>query len=216
MACYLTKYVGTYRVKAFYDLRTNDFPRDKDGHLDPSFEDLYIDCAHGNMIMHHSSRGAQVILVAYCFSKKRGNNIIKELGDIVLSSEEDDAEITFYFNASDIDKVAKVMGAKTYGKDISAFSKRNLPKERYEINKTDMAVYRAIIDDIPANERIFISHWTNEFMVDYLQKTHQIEGATKLAQREKLVAKFYIHKHGYWNEYCEFLKKKMEEKYGKK
>ena len=46
MAGYLRKYVGKYRVKSDYDLETNDFPRLENGNLDPSFDDLYIDCAN--------------------------------------------------------------------------------------------------------------------------------------------------------------------------
>ena len=53
MARYLQrKYVGTYRVKAEYDLVTKDFPRLEDGTLDPDFDDLYIDCAHKIQIKH--------------------------------------------------------------------------------------------------------------------------------------------------------------------
>ena len=37
---YLRRYVGTYRVKADYDLDTNDYPRDIDGNLDDSFGDF--------------------------------------------------------------------------------------------------------------------------------------------------------------------------------
>ena len=39
---YLEKFIGTYRVMAEYDLQTNDFPRDEEGNIDKSFEDLYM------------------------------------------------------------------------------------------------------------------------------------------------------------------------------
>jgi len=41
---YLLKYVGTYRVKSYYDLDTLDFPRDAYGNINPTFDDLYIKC----------------------------------------------------------------------------------------------------------------------------------------------------------------------------
>ena len=213
MACYLTKYVGTYRVKACYDLDTNDFPRDCEGRIDPSFEDLYIDCAHGWRIYHYSSKGSRVILEGYCPSKIRGNNIVKELGDIVLDTHSNDSELWFYFNANNIATVAEAMKAKTSGKSISPFSVKNLPKNHYEINTEDMSVYRSIISALQKNELIYLSIWTTAFMNDYLQKTHHIRGASSKAKSECLTARNYIHKHGYWNEYCEYLKTMIQERH---
>ena len=46
MSGYLRKYVGKYRVKAEYDMSTNDWPRLSDGTLDSSFDDYYIDCSN--------------------------------------------------------------------------------------------------------------------------------------------------------------------------
>ena len=65
MSWYLKKYVGTYRVKAEYDVATNDFPRNEDGSIDSTFEDIYIDCANGCKIMHYESRGSMALLQAY-------------------------------------------------------------------------------------------------------------------------------------------------------
>ena len=211
MACYLTKYVGTYRVKAHYDPETNDYPRDSEGHIDPSFEDLYIDCVHGGKIMHYSSKGARVILEGYCPSKTRGKNLVKALGDIILEYKDNDSELWFYFNANNIEQVADVMGAKTSGKSISPFSVKNLPKNSYEINTEDMSVYRAIIKTLQKNELIYLSFWTKAFMSEYLRKTHHIMDANTKSKAEGLAAKNYIHKHGYWTEYCDYLKKCIKE-----
>ena len=54
MSDFLKKYVGTYRVKAHYDLETNDFPRDYNGDIDSSFDDYYISCRNGGEIKHIS------------------------------------------------------------------------------------------------------------------------------------------------------------------
>ena len=44
---YLEKYVGKYCVRAELDPDTNDFPKDSNGKIYESFEDLYIPCAKG-------------------------------------------------------------------------------------------------------------------------------------------------------------------------
>ena len=51
---YLEKFIGTYRVMAEYDLQTNDFPRDEEGNIDKSFEDLYIPCSRGKSVIKHT------------------------------------------------------------------------------------------------------------------------------------------------------------------
>ena len=38
----VSHYKNKYRVKAHYDLSTNDFVRDADGELDDSFGDFYL------------------------------------------------------------------------------------------------------------------------------------------------------------------------------
>ena len=47
---YLEKYVGKYCVRAELDPDTNDFPRDSNGKIYESFEDLYIPCTKGIII----------------------------------------------------------------------------------------------------------------------------------------------------------------------
>lgn len=83
MAGYLKKYISKYRVKADYNLATNDFIRDKDGNLDKSFDDYYIPCSNNSKIRHYQ----QKILLYYCPSIGRFKNILKkiyedEIGDI--------------------------------------------------------------------------------------------------------------------------------------
>lgn len=71
---YLSKYVGTYRVLAEIDKRTNDFCRDEQGNLDND-SDIYISCEKDIRIFHYGKN----ILWCYIPSIKLGNNIIKEL-----------------------------------------------------------------------------------------------------------------------------------------
>ena len=174
MANYLRKYVGTYRVKAEYDLSTNDYPRTEDGRLDPSFDDLYIDCRNNIKIKH----GAGSVLSCYVPTKQRGTNILRKIYEdnisenlpketsqtrtyfekltkqlvengILISAEILDYEVYFEFSADKIDYIAKLVGAKTNGAKMSPFSPKNLPREPYKIPDKDMKLYKAATKNFP-------------------------------------------------------------------
>lgn len=135
MSHYLRKYVGTYRVRAAYDLETNEFIRDKDGNLDRTFDDLYIDCQGRNQIYAYGDG----ILVAYIPSLGRGRNILKaieerDMTDIIISVEETDAEIEITFHNKHIELFAELLKARTSGAKISPFSVKNLPREKHKWN----------------------------------------------------------------------------------
>lgn len=179
MAGYLRKYVGTYRVKAEYDLVTKDFPRLENGNLDPSFDDLYIDCANKIQIKH----GGGNILACYIPTKHRGMNILKKIyqdkisktlpeettsdgkkyleklcaelveKEVLVSAEVLDFEVFFEFKAVEIEYIAKLVGAKTNGASISPFSSKNLPREPYKIPEKDMKIYKESIKGFPTITR---------------------------------------------------------------
>lgn len=170
MAGYLRKFVGQYRVKADYDLETNDFPRDEHGNLDSSFDDLYIECKNNIKIRH----GVGNVLSCYIPSKSRGLNVLRQIyqdkisktlpkengyfeklcaklveKEILVSAEVLDFEIYFEFKAVEIDYIAKLVGAKTNGKSISPFSDKNLPKTPYKIPEEDMKLYKEATKNLP-------------------------------------------------------------------
>lgn len=167
---YLRKYVGTYRVKAEYDLDTNDFPRTENGALDPSFDDLYIDCRNNIKIRH----GIGNVLSCHIPNKTRGMNVLRQIyqdkvsealpkddtylsnlceeliyKEVLVSAEVLDFEVYFEFKAVEIDYIAKLVGAKTNGKSISPFSDKNLPKTPYKIPEKDLKVYKKSIENFP-------------------------------------------------------------------
>lgn len=100
MSGYLRKYVSKFRVKADYDLSTNDFPRDEQGNIDSSFDDFYIPCTNGSKIRHYE----QNILLYYCPSIGRFRNILKKiyedkignLDKLTSTKKFKDKEITSY------------------------------------------------------------------------------------------------------------------------
>lgn len=160
MSRYLMKYIGRYRVLANYDLGTNDFPRLKNGLIDPSYEDIYIICKNQCKIYHYGGN----VLEAYIPSLQRGRNILKQLYvncvnsnlesfyefsiennkkfdyeklyekliqvNLILSIQETDEELLFKFKNKYIDEICKVMQAKTSGASISPFSVKNLPTNK--------------------------------------------------------------------------------------
>lgn len=85
MAGYLRKYATPdgYRVRAEYDLDTKDYPRDHNGNINSSFDDLYIDCAGGSKITHYGKK----ILTAYIPSIGRGHNNVKQLYQEVVDED---------------------------------------------------------------------------------------------------------------------------------
>lgn len=52
---------GKYRLKPNLDKNTNDFPRDSNGSIDSSYDDIYIKCANGSQVYHFGRN----VLVAY-------------------------------------------------------------------------------------------------------------------------------------------------------
>ena len=174
MAGYLRKYVGIYRVKAEYDTSTNDYPRDWSGNIDPSFDDLYIDCRNDIKIKHSSNN----VLSCYVPSKQRGTNVLKKIYtdkindclpietnetkkyfnnlcdmlikfNILVSAEVLDYEVLFEFKTDMLDYIAQLVGAKTSGANISPFSVKNLPKTHYPIPKNDMELYKKAMLKLP-------------------------------------------------------------------
>lgn len=90
MANYLiTHYKGQYRIRAPYDLSTNDFIRKENG----LYEDIdcYIDCYNNIQIFYYGKRG---LLEAYIPSLIRGRNIIKS----IYSDFVQDIEQSSYFS----------------------------------------------------------------------------------------------------------------------
>lgn len=232
MARYLMKYKGQYRIKPNLDLCLHDIPRDENGNIDPSYDDIYIKCANGAQIYHwgHS------VLCGYIPSIGRGHNILiaiaKELGLVdensnvrdydtlysILNKDktvydimENDEEIEFKFNAKNIELIAKYLKPQTSGADISPFSSRNLPHASYTIPEEDLKEYLKITKDIPQSDKLKISITTKRFMDNILSKDKlykTIKMKTDMKQK-MLKGKEYIHSMGYWSKYISYLEKEL-------
>lgn len=226
------KYKGKYRIKPNLDQITNDFPRDLDGSIDPSYDDIYIKCANNTQIYHYGHS----TLVAYIPSIGRGHNILlgiaKYIGLIskdenmrdyyklysllekdgtVFDIVENDSEIEFKFNSKNIDLIAEFLKPQTFGADISPFSSRNLPKQEYTISNEEIEEYRKITSDICSDNKLLISHITNDFIKNILAKDKMYRTIPiKSDMRKKMLkGKEYIHSMGYWDKYLEYLRKNL-------
>ena len=132
----VSHYKNQYRVKAHYDLSTNDFVRDANGELDDSFGDFYLSGRSGIEIHH----GVGSELACYIPKLQLGNNILKSyykkmIGDyekktvdkIVAELKANkyindcdilSIEVYFTFDAKYLDDLAPIVKLKTAGASI--------------------------------------------------------------------------------------------------
>lgn len=234
MSKYLMKYKGQYRIKPNLDLELNDVPRDENGIIDPSYDDIYIKCS-GNAQIYHVGRST---LCAYIPSIGRGHNILiaiaKELklvqdesiyrdydslysvlnaNKTIFDIMENDEEIEFKFNAKDIELIAKYLKPQTSGADISPFSSRNFPKSSYTILSMEIEEYNEIISSVSKDNKLQIGLITKRFITNILAKDKAYKTIDiKTDMRKKcLKGKEYIHSMGYWDKYLIYLRKSLKE-----
>lgn len=205
---YLNKYRGIYRLKAPYDLSTNQFPRKLNDTLEDI--DVYIDCYNNVQIMYYG-RG---ILECYIPSLQRGHNILKAIKstfheDIILDVKETASEVIFKFHAKHLEKLEKILKPKTHGADISPFSSRNLPKAKYTIPENDLKVYKDITSVIPKEEILKLSHLTNDFIKSLANRRHTYEDIKADMALKCLKGKEYIHAINMWDKYLAYLKSNL-------
>lgn len=218
---------------AAYDLNTNDFPRNDNGLIEPSFDDLYIKCANGNQIYFYKKikkrnipEEERYVMEAYVPSKQRGKNILDKLvtinNDIAFDIRITDSELLFKFNLKYLDDVAELLKAKINRKDsegnykyVSPFSVRNLPKNKYKISEQDLTKYRSIVAKIPKERMYILAHISKEFTKQFICKKRFTFADVKSEQRKMgIKGKSYIHAKGLWDKYCSYLEKEVK-KYDK-
>lgn len=212
----VSHYKNKYRVKAHYDLSTNDFVRDAEGELDDSFGDFYLSGRSGIEIHH----GVGSELACYVPKLQLGNNILKSyyekmIGDydkksipiIVAELMEKkyingcdilSTEVFFTFDAKYLDDLAPIVKLKTAGATISPFSVRNLPHKPYSIPQQDMDKYKKAKGELTGLQ---ISRLQDAFISERCDKDFKMK-----MKKEMLKAIQYIHKIGLWDDYCEWIK----------
>ena len=220
MANYMMRYKGKYRVLCELDMETNDFPRNSDGKIDDDVG-LYIPCKYNGKIYAYGREGKYMQLCAYIPSRTRGRNIKKQMDKDKVSYhhyDETDEEVSFLFPSTEIDIVAKLVGAKVSGANISPFSTRNLSKNKdIKIPEEDMGKYKNIVKTINKNNMYQIRIVTNNFLNNVLQRKERKKDKNfdwkADSKRMKLSRqlKEYIYMKGYWNNFISYFQKNIKE-----
>ena len=203
---FLEKYTGTYRVLGCIDSSTNDFPRDENGNIDSSYDDLYIPCSRGKSVIKHTYEDNKLVL---CFYNKcsTARNVYKELKDkykkLDIEFEDSGEDGLIYFNADDIKKIATIVKPKTSGASIKWNSAKNLPKAKYEIPSKDLKRLSDITAGLSKIEKMkFGKNVSSEFLSSHKLKEEQ--------NQSRLSPKEFIHSKGLWDDYM--IKAKREVK----
>lgn len=208
MAGYLRRYVGTYEVRADYDEDTNDFPRQFDGTLEPSFDDYYINCKNNIKIRHATGS----VLSCYIPSLNRGHYIlkqIKEQGCRIIDCDILDSEIYFTFPANNIEIVAKCCKAKTQGRNIQPLSPKTLPRKKAKdvIPDDELKKYKILINRICGEkpyEKAQKLRVINREFENKLKKDWKSEARTL-----KLDFRGYVWHIGKWQEYLDTIQENL-------
>ena len=212
----VSHYKGKYRVKAHYDLATNDFVRDAEGELDDSFGDFYLSGKSGIEIHH----GVGSELACWVPKLQLGNNVLKSYYDKMIGNRGKKSiptlveemkregyindcdilsiEVYFTFDAKYLDDLAPIIKLKTSGAGISPFSVRNLPRKPYTIPKKDMDYYKECKGELTGLQ---ISRLQDAFIKENFNDNFKTE-----MKKEMLKANQYIHKIGRWKDYCDYMK----------
>lgn len=135
--------------------------------------------------------------------------------------EQTDEETLFKVKDKDLENIIEFLEPQTNGASISPFSTKNLKKDKQPfvevVNHTQNAVYEEIKAFLPKDDKLFIGQWNRCFIADFLtQKLGMSADEIKTDMKQKnMKQKDYFCHVGYWNEYIEYLKGKVKEKYGK-
>lgn len=226
------KYKGTYRVRCEIDNNTNDYPRELKkthlGALEPIGEyihnDVYIQTKYGKI--YWVDRGMYEAWVGDEFSKfsrkEKFNSLVKLFKSDIISVMDGDGEGTFVFSENILDKVVKNMGGKyRTAIDRSPFSNSNLEYANYTIPKKDLDILSEIAEKnkwkMNTYQKAYFDFAYKKLKLHkYLFKNEETKKddlslcRNKFWQeirKEKLKAKEYIHKCGYWEEFLDFCRK---------
>lgn len=224
MSHYLMKFKGTYRILPVLDEVYHDLPRDTYGNINHDEVELYIACQYGNKITEYGKDASnRMVLKAYVPSIGRGRNMKKAMDakNIPYTDYfETDEEIEFKFKAKDIALIAELMKVITKGANVSPFSNKNLPKSDVEIPTMEIERYKAVIAEVQNDDLLVIHRITNDFLSNFVErKCRKTDGknfdvSTDMKKMKmKRMAKEYIWTKGFWEEYINFLQKKIREFY---
>lgn len=203
---YLEKYTGKYRVLGYLDLDTNDFPRDENGNIDPSYDDLYIPCSRGKSVIKHTYDN-DILMICFYDKASTAKNVFEELKNkyknLNITLEIIGIDGIIYFHADDIKKIATVVKPKTSGASIKWNSTRNLPKVSYEVPEECIKDFNKITKNLTKVQKM---QFGRQISSAFLEK-NKLKDDQK---NSRLSAKEFIHSKGLWDDYLKFAKKEVK------
>lgn len=129
---------------------------------------------------------------------------------IIYNIEETDSEVLFLFHSKYMDKLEDIFKPKMAGASISPFSSKNLPRNKnYIIPDGELKAYKNIIQNIPKNQVLNITHSTVNFIKSLATKRNTYDDIKNDMALKCLKGKEYIHSIGKWDEYIKWLEKNL-------
>lgn len=230
----LDQYVGKYRVKADYDLNTNDFIRDKDGTISSDYSDFYIDCFNNAQIRHVCpepyKRNHELMYLI--FNPNKGRNLLVKILedydkhfnsegmskeklekyckhiDLFTSLEFTDGELYFTFTPDKMEYLKKFLKPKTNGASISPLSPRNLPKVQSIIPQEENERYSKLFTNISI-EKLELAQTIKKLNSEFKQTLPKSYESDMKKARMKF--KDYIYNKGLWEKYLKFIETSLKE-----
>ena len=115
------------------------------------------------------------------------------------------------FNAKDLDTIAKVVKPRTSGKNIHPLKGRKKKKiqEKYTIPTEDIDKLYKNTSKMDKTEKLQFFRKANTEFIKELSKKLKVDCKAQIKQ-SGLNTKDYIHSNGYWDEYVDFVDKKLK------
>lgn len=130
----------------------------------------------------------------------------------ILYYSESSEEVIFRIKDKKIVMIIDLLEPITSGANISPFSPKNLPKNKFSYTQAQIKEYEEIIEQIPKEDKLVISKINNNFLKDFLVKKQRLD-LTSIKKEMKLEGyklKDYIYYKGYEKEYLNYLKKEIK------
>lgn len=147
-----------------------------------------------------------IIINLDLFNKEIRNN------DFITYYSESSEEVIFRIKDGKIRKIIDLLEPIISGANISPFSPKNLPKNKFNYTQAQIKEYEEIIEQIPKEDKLVISKINNNFLKDFLVKKQRLD-LTSIKKEIKLKGyklKDYIYYKGYEKEYLNYLKKEIK------
>lgn len=117
----------------------------------------------------------------------------------------------FRFNSKYMEQLAPYFKPRTSGANISPFSSKNLPKNKaYKIPDEELSAYKSIVENIPKERILSVTHTTNNFLKSLATRKNTWEDIKADMALKGLKGKEYIHSIKKWKEYIKYLKNNIQ------